>query len=823
MADYGGYGYDGTSIRNPITQEASGKLKAPTEIIPNVTAARTIYWNYRTEHAPRTLLYAQIEGLISGNPPYNAADLEAQGLSHISNFNNMDAQALFEKCALAYWNLLNQTEFIAKFELTLPPEVKGEGSMGAVADATLAEYATIMARHFNDVVRSWKDFNTQFNTLTGQHCKLGVSPVLWPDENDWRWQTIEMSRFFVKDQALVTTESMTAVCVESIFTVQSLYQIYETAKAYPNATHWDTTELESYLLFKANSFLKPQEQGIFSMMDLQQRIQNGDGLYTGSFSDDVRLISLLYREYDGSISHYIFDKFWDSGSSNFLFKHVKQYESFEDVFIIFTASPGEFTIHSNRGVGHKLFAGSQATMQLDCSTVDMARWAGTMVLQTPATDPSAMDGIRLYPGVPTNIGSATLANNTLGANIGQVIGASQYISGKLNYNLSNSGDDPSAPDKSLGSVSDSTARRQAYKEFGVLKNSICHYYTQWDGVLRNMVAKMLRSKQGDKGYEYAKEWKERCIQDGVPEVIFSVKKGASKLELNRYVKVKATRVAGDGSDVAMLMGLEELAPFAGTFGARAQRNFMKMKVTAALGHEYIDQFVDPVDASEASAAGASVAGLENVVMKFGESPIFSPDNDHKAHFASHMALANYIIQSMQQQQMDVIAADKIFTVLIPHMGDHWNMLSRSPFATVFVGQNLKTWKQVQDYATLNRRNAAKMQQAELKRRAEQEEKQAEVMSDQKLKEIQTLGEERRADFKAKATVERTKEVADTRGEIAKESARSAAETKRLEVQLKADASKSSESALANKSTPEIRQDIDALNGATPAPYDIENI
>lgn len=823
MSEYGGYGYDGSSIRNPITTTASGALEAPKEIIPNVTAARTIYWNYRTEHGPRTLLYAQIEGLIAGNPPYNASELEAQGLSHISNFNNMDARSLFERSALAYWNLLNQTEYIAKFELKMPPQAAEDGSLEALVDGTLNEYATIMARHFNDVVRSWKDFNTQFNTLTGQLCKLGVSPVLWPDENDWRWKTIEMSRFFIKDQAAVDTDSMTAVCVESIFTVQSLYQIYQTAKAYPSATQWNVEELETYLLYKANSFLKPQEQGIFNMMDLQVRLQNGDGLYTGSFSDDVRLVSLLYREYDGSISHYIFDKYWDSGNGNFLFKHVKQYASFEDVFIIFTASPGEFTIHSNRGLGHKIFAGSQATMQLDCSTVDMARWAGTLVLQTPASDPSSMDGIRLYPGVPTNIGSATLANNTLGANITQVIGASQYISSKLNYNLSNSGDDPSTPDKNLGSVSDSTARRQAYKEFGVLKNNIAHYYSLWDGVIHNMVAKMLRATKGSKGYEYAKEWKERCIADGVPEVIFSVKASASKLELNRYIKVKAARVAGDGSDVAFLMGLEELAPWTGSFGARAQRNFMKMKVSAALGHEYIDEFVDPLDASEASAAGASVAGLENNDMKQGESPIFSPDNDHKAHFATHMAVANFVIQSMQQQQMDPITADKIFTVLVPHMGDHWAALSRSPFAITFVKQNLKVWKQVQDYATLNRRNAAKMQQAELKKRAEAEQRQNQVLSEEKLKEIQTLGDERRADFKAQATVQRTKETADKRGEIMQESARANAATKRLAVELDAQSKQAATSSLANKPTPELRQDIEALNGATPAPYDIENI
>ena len=826
MAEYGGYGSDASSIRNPLVVEANGTLKAPTEIVPSVIAARNIYWNLRTEHSPRTLLYAQIEGLIAGNPPYNSAELAAQGLGHIANFNNMDANAMYERTALAYWNLLNQTEYIAKFEVSTPPNVSKDEEMGMLVDSSLVEYGNTMSRHFNDIVRSWKDFNTQFNMASGQHVRLGLSPILWPDASDWRWKTIELSRFFVKDQAPVDTDSMTCWCVESIFTVQALYQIYQVAKEFPNATHWDTDELETFLLFKANSFLKPQEAGIFNMMDLQMRIQNNDGLGTAAFSDEVRLISLLYREYDGKISQYIFDKYWDSGSGKFLFKHPSQYECLEDVMILFTSSPGEFTIHSNKGLGHKIFASSQAIMQLDCSGVDMARWAATPILETPATDPSSADGIRLYPGVPTNIGMAKFANNTLGANVNQIIGMSQYITSKINYNLANSGDDPSMPDKSMGSISDSTALRQAYKEFGILKNSIAHFYTTWDLVIKNMVAKMLHSKKGDSGYEYANEWKQRCISDGVPEIIFSVK-SKSKLELNRYLKVKASRVAGDGSDVAMIMGLDQLTPFASSFGARESRNFLKLKITAALGLDYVPELLSAQDDTDMNAGGATIAGLENAIMKGGESPVFSPDNDQKAHFSTHMALGNFVIQSIQQQQMSVLDADTIFNVLIPHLGDHWNTLTKSIFAQAYVQQNMRAWKQLQDYATLNRRNAAQAQQAELKKRQEQEQKTNEAMTDEQIKTMQAQGDERRAEAKSQATITRTKDTADKRGDIMKESARSTAETKRLEVQLKADAANEKtanrENPLANTSTPELRQSIQELNGVTPAPYDIENI
>lgn len=791
------------SLRGQIVQTSKDTIEAPKDIIQTVLGARAIYYTYRAEHLKRIDLYARIEGLLAGNPPYNPLDLEKHKLSHIANFNNLDGRSLYERGALAYWNLLNQAQYLIRFEIR------------GIDDPRVLEWEQTLARHWDKVVREWPSFYTQFNTLTGQLIKFGVSPLLWSDERDWKWRTVELQRFFVADQAQADVELLTCVCVETPFTVQYLYQVYEQYKDNKEDSPWNMEELCGLLIYRANTFAKSDNQ-IYDMMDMQRRLQNGDLSYNQLFSDTVRIVSLLYKEYDGKISHYMFDRLYDH--SNFLFKAEKQYHEMQEAIVILTASPGEFTIHSNRGLGHKIFSGCQAMMQLDCSIVDAARWASTPLLKSLATGSKDFEAIRFYPGVPTNIGTAEFQQNNLGANINQLIQASQYILGKLQYNTANSGDDPGVPDSSVGSISPSQARMESFKEFGVLKHNIAFFYSQIDVVFRGMTSKMLHSKKGYPGYEAAKYWKDCCIQDGVPPEIFALG-DENDYKMPKQLYCYATRVAGDGSTLALIMGLQELAPVVSSFGATGIKEYQRQMVMATMGTEYVNAFIGK-DEPDEIAGGASLAGVENAVMRGGESPVFSPDNEHRSHIAVHFALAKSTITGLQQQQTDAVAVDKIFSVLVPHLGEHINFISQSPYQAQFMNSIKKDWAQLQQYATLNRKNAAQQIQAQIKKNQEQEAATQQAMSDEQIKNMQAKGNEDRANYKVTSQVERAKEANATRAEIMRQKAQDDASNQRLKVTLEAEAKKG-QTDLANESTDSLRGQLAKINGSTISPYDLE--
>lgn len=800
-----------SAVRAPLvpTDDGTGVI-APKEIIPNVRAARTIYFKFRNEHLERIQLYALIEGLLAGNPPYSPSELARAKLAHISNFNTLDARALYERKALAYWNAMYESEFLAKFI------IRGH-------DPELIPWADTMARHLTRMLRSWESFYTLSNTLTAQIVKFGISPAIWPDERDWRWRVVELSKFYVSDQAQSDIGQMTCFAVETTFTAQYLFEVYEKFKDVDTKdSPWNTEELAKLLLWRANTWAKSDTQFI-DVMDIQRRIQNGDIGWDVVFSDDIRLVSLFQKEYNGKISHYMFERWFDHG--DFLFKERDQYQCIEDVLILFTASPGEFTIHSNRGFGHKIFSGAQAMMQLDNTMFDMAKMSATPLIQTPATGAKDFDAIRFIPGVATNIGMAEFVNNTLGANIEQVMGVSQFMRQKLSYNAANSGDDPALPDSNVSSVSPEQARMQSYREFGLPKNDIAHFYSQWDKVFRNMVIKLLKSKPGYPGYEFAEEWIARCIDDGVPKEMFEMK-DTDYYGMPWHLSVRAARVAGDGSTMARIMGLQELQPIAGSFGPREEKEYKREYIMATMGPEYVDVFLQDSDDDDETAGGASLAGVENAIMQMGKAPVFSPDNEHRSHAATHLALAMHMLEGIRNQQMKATDADNVFSVLVPHNGEHVKMLQKSPFAVTFLQKYLPQWKQVIQQAVLNRKRAVQELEAEQKKQVQDQQQTQQVMDDAQRKDFTAQADAKRADFKVQSQVERAKEASDTRASVQKDGAVKKADNQRLQIQLDA-ANKRHEISIEPQAPDEaapqnpITEKLTQIAGKTPSLSDFE--
>jgi|GEM_PF-3620123 len=825
------------STRGQITRQADGKLERPKNIFSTVTAAKTQYLSARTAQIPRIALWSQIEGLIAGNPPYDPTELQENGLQHITNFNNLDARSMYEKACLSYWNLIYATERIPNIKFkTNDPQ--------AQSDAT--SISNILSEEFDKTLKEWPNFQTLYNTLTAQIVKFGISPAYWSDERDWQWDVIELQRFFIQQQAPTNTAKITVVFIETIVTAQYLYEIYNEFKDDEDFTGpsgapedearekkkkgcpWNIKTLASLLLWYANANVKPASQ-IRDMMDFQQRLESGDLILDSLFSDNFRIVSALTKEYSGKISHYMFDRFFDNGE--FLFFINEQYETLEQALIIFTASPGEFYIHANRGVGHKIFAGSQAVMQIDCSIVDMAKFTSTPFLKSMNTGGKEFDAIKVTPGVPTLIGQSDFVETNFGANIKELIGASQYMVQKMNYNAANSGDDPSAPDSDVGSLSSAQARMKSFREFGIPKNNIQHFYTSFDGVIKNTFIKLIHSKLGYPNFAAAKDFKDRCVARGVPEQIFETK-GVSSSKLPPQFDASATRVAGDGSTLAVLTGLEACLPIVPNFPPKGVKNFTTQWVRAAMGPEAVAEFLDD---TPGVGDEISLVATENAIMELGKAPIVSPANDQQTHISGHFALANNIVNEVKQQQITPIDADKQFSQVIPHMGQHLAIYSKSIFAEKFIKQIDPAWKELVKFATNNKVQAGKLVEAQIRQRQKDAAATQQVMSDAQRKDFVAQSDVKRDDYKVQQQVERAKEANVTRGEAMKTKIEKDAENTHLKIVLKHEAETSGgsgytdtpeypdqNSELATESTTQLRSTLDHLSGSRPAAFDFEN-
>ena len=748
-------------------------------------------------------------------------------MGHKANFNDFKFRSYIERGAQAYWNLLNGTDVFIKIWLN--------GKF-----PQLTRWASLMARNLSDVIKEWPDFFNNMNIMGMQLTKFGYCPVFWPHESSFQWEVVDVAKFLLPTQTQTLQSKLTNCCIEANYTIQELYNIYSKMKDEPNS-NWNKDALASFLIYKANTLLKNNVTPYTNFLEIQRLIDNRDVVTTQYFNDSVRLVNLYQEEFDGGISHYIFDRDrlatakFDAtvavglGENDFLFFADRQYKEIKDALIVLTASPGEWTVHGNLGIGQKTFAGTQATNMLSCTVFDMAIMSATPLVRTLATGGRDTNAIKFIPGVATDIGAAEFVQNQLGANINQIVLGTQFLTATMDQNAVNSGDDPSQPDKSQGSISPSQARSRDFKEFGVLKNSASHFYNQFDHVIKNMVIRLLKSNSGDPGYEYKKEWMDRCEEDGVPKELFDTAKIGFNGLPRQFRTIKASRIAGDGSTLARIMGLESLQPIAGTFNAKEMASYKQDYVEATLGPDYVETYASSEDQPDEQDGGASLAGVENFMLQQGAKPVFSIDNEQEAHAGTHMALLTQTVQALQQQQMSPIDANKIFMVAIPHEQEHIGAMEKAPLLYRGTLQKLvPVFNQILKLAELNKKNAEAMIQAAQKKQQEDAAKTNQVMADVQRKDMVAQHDMALSKEKQDAAIELHKQTAEQRGEIMRTSVEKDAENKRLKVQLDAQAKNAtakgrSETQLMDTSPDELAAQSSQIVGQTPSSVDFEKV
>jgi len=815
------------SARGQIVREGEGKLEAPENIVTGVAMLRSLYSQTYQQNIERTALLTAVEGQIAGNAPYDQEELDAQGLGYVTNVNSLSARARYKRKASAYWNLTNKVEYIARVSLDFFADEKQE-----VDPESIGQWEDILSEEFDRLLREWSGFEVMMGTNISQLVKFGLSVIFWNDERDWRPRVTELPRFLIPNQASTNPDLFTYCFFENDFTAQYLFETYERIKKLKGDKgkegkdeykhFWNLEALEQILLFRANSAVKSNNR-FPNFYDLQISIQNGDYGVGQLFSDSVRIVTCFYREYDNKISHYMFDPVSDT-SGNFAYFADRQYKNWQHCIGIFTATPGEFTIHSNKGLGQEIFSACQAKDQMVCRMIDMGGWAATPMLRNnnlnSYSDPQQ---IKLIPGVPTDINSAEFVQNNLGANIPGVVQLDQYLTQQLDVNIAYSGGDPAQPDRELGSISPSQARLQSYREMGLLEPEINHYYNQLDPNLRTIMCLVLRSKEGYPAYDEAARFKKRCLKRGVPEEIFKYaeKEDEKEMTLPDRLRLRASRVAGDGSTLGQIIGLETMQVIAGSFSPKQEAVFKRDWVRASMGPDGVRRYIDDAQRVDQVSNDGSVAGLENNSMRNGQTPLWSGENNHKTHFSIHLGMAKQLVDALSQQQADIVEVAKIFDVLIPHAAEHWNVLVKNPFAKGFISQNQKEWKQAVEYATLVKKNAYKAEQARAQQAQEEQAQTQQVMDEQQRKDYVVEREQGRKDQESGIKAQRQEQQSATRGEIQKTSIERDAENKRLKIQLDHNI-KTQE--VGNKATIEqAKANIEQFKGDTISPTDIEGV
>jgi len=661
-------------------------VKAPRHRIPTAWAANTVYTSMRNSHIRRAKTFAKIQGMVDGNPPYGRDSVKRGGLLATSNVNWRDGEAVVESVALAYWSLLNEVQYIARFSTDI-----GDPYQNPVI-------GEIVSEEFDKVLRSWD----KFQTLMSQHqldlIKFGVSFVFWKDERDWRFEVADVWRFLVPEKTRNHEDYMTVVAIEHVMSAQELWDIVEK----DNPKGWDQDVVKAILIYAAQLKDKKQYSNQY-FAELQRRIRNGDVRVDEIYNDDILMVSLFVKEFDGSVSRGMFQPYlpgltsskgvMDLDQRNFAYFMPNQYSSMTEAFKLFTFTEGEQYVHGNKGIGHRIFNTIEGMSQLDNSLMDAARRSATVLVRTRSGRNRDLKQIQFVHGGFVDVGEAEFVQNLMGSNLASNVQASQYFRAKMEANNNISGAFMNSPDgkpRTLGEV-----RFQATKEAKVQKNRIAHYYEQLDYFLREIFRKMLQNKSDS----VVSLFIDRCIKRGVPEEFFELtSENEGQNGLPAHVELQAVRASGSGSQVADQIETQTMMQILPTLGEKGRKAVLQDFVAANRGYRYIDRYLPEEDNQNLPGNEDNLASIENNQLEKGEMVVVSSDNNHAIHAQRHIERMTQLAQGFneaesaaresgsQTPQLDaekfgnysLEEIDVAFQTLGPHFVRHLIFLSQDP-------------------------------------------------------------------------------------------------------------------------------------------------
>lgn len=804
-----------------LVTDAKGNLVQDPKYL-SIQVAKTMYQRMFQEHQYRLPVYVAIEGLCAGNPPYNPDLLEAEGLDHIANFNNLDGRAKLDQVCLAYENLFTTADVLVNVKLKgalfkdNPDKVKLEQSF---------KWA------FTKTLQKWDGFVPYMSAMAWQMVKLSYVPNLFYDEHSFKPTRVDCAKFYIPNQTSVDLELLANFAVTSRYTINELYDMYKGAKDNGAENLWCEEGLKELLMTKSNL---PQENytdiAHDDIFDMQRRIQEGDG-WTRLY-DGVDVVHYYHKEYSGKVSCYMFT----SAGNYYLYRGYEIYNSMSDILVLGLATLKEPRVHSCRGPGHRILPMAMVGNQMDTSAVDLAKYASTPMLKGSAAGARDMEAIIWRPGQPTYIGSAEFVENRLGTNIEPVMTLSNYLSQKMKYNLGQAGEDPAVPDSTRGSIPAEESKNRYFRDFGLYKNNVKSFYLMLDKLYSKMCFRILKCPTGHKDYKYTKYFLNCLADDGVSmEIVNKLKAEEIVMEETKSMRIDAARAAGSGSQYGLLLGLQELATsqVVADFGPREMKEYKRLLLEATLDHDQVQRFTNDAGESDNLSGGSSLAAVENAIMNAGQSPVFSEDNDQRAHITMHLQAAIQKAQMIQTGDISATDADKFFTVWTGHMfGDEQQGLpGHVPFYARTIGgeqflanpQIETQLKQLREFAGVVRKNAIEEQSAELKRRQEDAAQTEVVMTDAERKDFVAERDEARKDFALQSKEQRNDEANTTRARVMEKKVELDAQNDAKKIELNAQNNNKQETRAELSATPTetIRENVVNLIGNTPSPFDLQ--
>ena len=633
-------------IQNALIDPNVGEA-VPKTRVKDASSARSMLYTLIEDDQIASHRRSQIQGIIDGNPPYNEQQLRELGQSDRINVNWGHAGAKIEAAVIPYFDILTSVPHY------MTVKTKYGKDMGK-----REEWSRIITEEaHNALVKTNPSFITQHQVAVKQLTIHGQGCLYWVDGTDFRAKAIEPWALVVPKGAGVDQDSWEFCYVLDEMYCEELYRYIEDSEAAERGG-WNVDECQQAIMDA-----KVDEQDQRRPWEWYQReLKNNALYYSYAKSKVIKVAHMFVREYDGRISHYIFDRL---NGTEFLCEVPSRYKKFSNAFTVFLNGVGNGYYHGVRGLGQALYPWAEAMNRLNNQTVEGAILSGaTMFQPNSAKDAEGLKTIQLGPYRILPPGLNLVQVNTT-ANLQAAMAVAQMFQGQ----------EADQTGSYMPSVSGS-GRKKSNKEVEIeigeksrLTNTRAEIYLQSLDLHYKEVYRRLANPnilEEDHGGPEALAFQEACIKRGVP--------AAAMIDID---SVKATRSIGQGSSAARMQAMELIGQYLPQLPESNRKRVINANIAAIAGQTGVDTFGIPEE-TKPDGNDMSIASLENNAFQSGGQVIVDPDQNHFVHLNVHLQFAGQIVQGVQDQQVDPRQAAQIMSAALPHMLVHLQNMENDP-------------------------------------------------------------------------------------------------------------------------------------------------
>jgi hypothetical protein len=621
--------------------------KPPKTRVEDAGSARSMLYTLIDDDQIASYRRSQIQGIIDGNPPYNDQQLREMGQADRINVNWGHAEAKVETAVIPYFDILTSVGSYATVK------TKYGKDMGK-----REEWSRIITEEFHRLLASSNpNFLAQHQVAQKELVIHGQACMYFPDQTDWRAKAIEPWALVVPKGAKVDWNNWEFCYILDELYCEQLYSYIENEEAAKRGG-WDVDEVREAIMQA-----RVDEQDQRRPWEWYQRELKNNALYYSYAKSKVIKVAHFYvREYDGRISHYIFDRL---NSTEFLCQKIGRYKDFSNAFTVFLNGVGNGYYHGVRGLGQKVYKYAEAMNRVNNALLEGVIIGSCVMFQpNSAADAEKLKTVQIGPYriLPPGL---NLTQASVSSNLGAAMQTAQFFQGQES-------DD-------IGSFMPSVAgggRKKGNKEIEMeigeksrLTNTRAEIYLQALDVHYAEVYRRASNPnliEEDHGGAEALRFQKACMDRGVP--------AAALLDIDT---VKATRSIGQGSSAARMQAMELIGQYLPQLPESNRKRVINANIAAIAGQTGVETFGIPEE-TKPDGNDLSIASLENNALQNGGQVLIDPDQNHFTHLTVHMQFAGQIVQGVQDRQVDPIGADKAMQSIIPHLLTHLKYLEEDP-------------------------------------------------------------------------------------------------------------------------------------------------